>query len=730
MTIQNIYKNRRKKNNLFFLLCAVFLVLCKEGETRKISSLEPLKAYTFSDQVLLSEGGKMVARLKFKGPKKAPETAYLIRGIYKKMDPKIDKSRTERKEIFLIIWQDVIIERENKLPQTIVLKNVYSHFYKETSLILTGTSFDVQGDLKLLFSKIQEAGKTVKTERDLKVPRSSSLGEKKRGAFSETSSVLEGGLSQEGFKPGVKKRLSQGFQEWVPHSKKYKKQKKNQEQGHGNFQGFVPETMEVEILKEGCSVRIDIFQESAIIQTRSIIRKNGKIYKEEPCSDSSERYPLKKRYEGCRDLILKEEGRAHPQYKHYWVDEKGNTQDVDHVCKPDEDITFEILEDKGACDLDVDLTHMTARQMATLYYKDYKKRRIILEGCRPLLKKETFPLEKVFCGYHHNFEEGKSIPQTRVSLFFKGQERRITPCCDDGESLFHQISTMGCDPLIDRASGKKFAQGRVMIETQDGPLFLTRCRPSQELEETGEGCSQKFDHDLEMGQSRGYTRFFYKKGGHLVYVTECEPSEKIFLHQVRQVGYVHDDGAKTSKAQTEVYIETPDAGIILVEGAKIRNETPSIAYKPEEIRECPDTENAFYEGCFKITPQNRLQVYRRPDGTVYEEIIGKGALEKSQNLCRISEETSEHKSSSWMTNVCGRPCSDVHYPAGSYDGAWLGCHEAKRRAPWGNQGVRFFLYHSSFLEKRLKTEFPSGEILVGPWERISPTQNVLTQTCQ
>ncbi|HQS83533.1 MAG: hypothetical protein B7Y25_01295 [Alphaproteobacteria bacterium 16-39-46] len=588
------WQKKEIKKIFFFLLVGIFNFWGIKLE----AVLPPLKVYTLSDQTFVSKGGEITASLTVKPQKGAQNLRCLIKGVYKKVSQKSSqKADRSEKERFLITWQNVILRRGKISPKKVVVKEIYSDV--ESSFMKAGTRLTIKGNCRALLFKIQE---TLKKERALR-SRPSSLSDKKRGSFSERASVLEKNLSKESFSPRERKRLGQEFQNLASYPKRHKKEKNAEEQGRENSQMFVPETMEVEILKEGCFPRIDKIQESAIVQTRSIIRKNGKIYKEEACSDSSERYPLKKRYEGCQDQILKEERRVHPQYKWYWVDDKGHIHDVDDVCKPDEDITFEILEEEEPCDLDVNLTQMTARQMAELSYKDYRKRRILIEACRPHSQKENLLLEKIFCGYHHNFELGVSTPQTRIITFIKGHERRVTPCSDDGEPLVHQLSTMGCEAIIDSVSRRKFSQSRVVIESPEGPLFLTRCRPSQELEETWEGCSHKFDHDLEIEQSRGYSRFFYKKGPHVVFVTECEPSEQVFLHQVRHVGFVHDDEAKSSKSQTEIYIDVPYVGNVLVDAAKVRNNSPVIAYKVENIQDRLDLENAVYEGCFKITPQ-------------------------------------------------------------------------------------------------------------------------------
>lgn len=490
------------------------------------------------------------------------------------------------------------------------------------------------------------------------------------------------------------------------------------------------EEIEIKVLKSGCSPRVDEDQEIVVIQTRSVFFKNGEIYKEEPCSDSNERYLLKKRYEGCPDLILKSEGRAHPQYKRYWKDDKKNIHEVDRICIPDREIHFEVKEDEEACNMHLDLEHNCVFRMGELYYNDRCNRRIVLESCRPLLQKKPLPFQKFFCGYRHNFDEGTSIPQMRIVTFLKGSEKRLTPCHDDGEALSHHISHFECSPLLDERSGKRFSQARIMIETPEGPLFITPCQPFQELQETWEGCASQFDHNFQIGESRGYTRFFYKKDDKRIYVTECEPSKQVFLHQFEEKGYLHDDRTKTSRPKTAIYILVPYAGKVLIEPEEVREDAPLIPYKLENAYEKKDEKNVFYEGCFKITPYLRAQVYRRPDGTLFEQLVGKGSPQKSHNLCKITEEFLEHKSSSWVLNINGKPNPDASHPSGSVDGEWLACDAAARKVKWEKgHGLRFFLYHHSFKEKRLKTEFPSGEVSLSDLEIISPSQCVRTQVC-
>ncbi|MBS0184780.1 MAG: hypothetical protein JSS34_00255 [Proteobacteria bacterium] len=718
MTLRSMsWKKKGEKKIFFFSVIALFYCAGMKTEAH----FPMIKAYSFENQTLSSRGGKITVHFRIKGRNESQSYKGILKGIYKKGR---QKSNSSRKEKFLIVWKEALVKREQSFSRSMQVEKLYSEV--KSSFIPRGTELEVKGDLHTFFLKIQEIYK-----KDwLLSHKSPSLEDKKKGMFSEKISSVEKSFTKGNYNSEEKRYLGQEGFSLQPFQKKKKKQKKVKGSFSENSLGFIPENLEIDILKEGCSVRIDKKQESAIIQTRSIIRKNGKIYKEEPCSDSNERYPLKKHYEECPDYILKEEGRVHPQYKHYWVDDKGEVHRVDEICKPDEDITFEILEEEDACDLDVDLKKMTAHQMATLIYKDYRKRRIVIEECRPHSKKEELRLEKIFCGYHHNFEEKKSIPQTRIVTFIKGHERRITPCRDDGEALPHQGSTLGCPPIVDPQSGKRFVQVRVMIESREGPLFLTRCRPSQELEETTEGCSQKFDHNFETGQSKGYSRFFYKSGDQRIFVTDCEPSEHVFLHHTRLIGYVHNDETKSSQPQIEIYIDVPYAGSVVIKNSKEQEASlPSIAYTPEDIQVLADEENAFYEGCFKIVPQHEVQIYRRPDGTFFKEIIGKALPEKSKNLCKVYEEMHEHKSSSWYMKSGNRPTEDIHWPSGSFDGEWLGCGEARQKAPWGSSGLPFFLYHSSFLEKRLRTELPSGDVSFSSWEKMSPVQNIRTQIC-
>ncbi len=493
-----------------------------------------------------------------------------------------------------------------------------------------------------------------------------------------------------------------------------------------------PDSIDVEILKEGCDPRRDETRGLVIIRTRSITRKNGKVIKEDPCSDSNEHYTILKQYEGCEDNVSKEQRRAWPQYKRYWIDGTGIIQDIDRSCITDTDTPFELKEDEKACTILPDFTAMVATRQAELYYKNLNKRRVVVEECRPLTGvPSSLKLEKVACDPRHDFDAKYSWAQSRIIAVRDGQEIHMRRCSDEeGEQpMPHQISTVGCYPIIEAGSGRRFPQVCTMIETLQGPRFITQCRPAQGLQETTEGCETKFDHKLESGQSQGYTRFFLDIRGIKTPMTDCQPSSKFFDHQPRLRGYEHDDDRKVSRPKHEIYIMVPYRGEVLVDSEKVREGDPSIPYTVGDIKEELCSNEAKFDGCFQITPRIRTQVYRRPDQTIFEEVIGKGEPRKSHDLCKRIEETSEHKSCSWLIKSGDRATQDVHWPGGAFDGEWLGCGEARRRAPWGQGGFPFFLYHSSFLEKRMRTEFPSGEMSFTPWERLTPTQNVKTQIC-
>ena len=213
-------------------------------------------------------------------------------------------------------------------------------------------------------------------------------------------------------------------------------------------------------------------------------------------------------------------------------------------------------------------------------------------------------------------------------------------------------------------------------------------------------------------------------------MTDCMPSNKIFHHQHRLVGYEHDDTHKLSKPKAELYIDVPYAGIVLVDSAKVRAGEHGIPYVPKEIREDLDPRKTRFEGCFKITSKKRIQIYTRPDQTLFEEIIGEGVPERSHNLCVTSVEAQQSKSSSWLHSFHGgKPSGDRSRPGGSAAG-WLSCSEASGRINWNRgDGSTFRLYHHSQPLQRSKTVFPSGEIQYTPWQAMGPSQQVLEQSC-
>lgn len=716
-------------------------------------SLSEVSIITVADTYLASPNGDMVAGISPLGPikKQKKQRPVLLFGKFKKFGK-------SPQEVVKVVWTELGVEKKQRLKRAKLASRVESAFRYRSSLLPRKTKLKIKGDMKALMlqaeyllasediketpeaekrgekdgpqiapqsensrREITEAERREEQEQEVSIRElASKVPERERKEAEQPQSGM-----QRPFMPSSRKRQGQEFQPTKIEPKHEAKQEPKEQKLPP------PEGVEVEILKDGCRPRLDEIQELAIIQTRSITRKGGTVIKQEPCSDSNEHYPIRRTYDGCDDKLDKDQELVYPQYRRYWVDGQGELHEVDRTCVPDQENPLELIEDEKACELISDLGMMTAQRMAELYYKDRKKRRIVVEECRPLTGSPVLRLEKVVCGYRHDFDRELSFPQSRIIALQQGQEIRITPCADDGDGIPHQISTVGCDPIVERDSGRRFVQIRTIIETPQGPVLITGCRPSQELQETFEGCEAKFDHDIEAGQSRGYTRFFHDIRDIKTFVTDCMPSNRTFHHQHRLVGYEHDDIHKISKPKTEIFIEVPYAGVVLVDSAKIRVGDRALPYVPKEIREELDPRKTRFEGCFKITSKKRIQIYTRPDQTLFEEIIGEGAPERSHNLCVTTEETQQSKSCSWAHSYHGgRPSGDRIYPGGSSAG-WLSCSEAAGKITnWlrGN-GSTFRLYYYLQAIKRTKTAFPSGEIHYSPWQVFGPAQMTQEQSC-
>ena len=727
---------------LLILLDGIFL---EQIEARQSQRQKIQKAFVFttSDTYLAPQNGEIIAELRSILPaRRVGKSSVLLFGKFKKFG-------SFPQEVIQVVWFEVGIETKRSLKKGILSEKIRSSFRFGNSLLPKRTKLKIKGNLTGLLSKVQfllkedaahsdeetfsekRRGSLSENDQD-KVLKKRSSGEAEKSSSGDQERIKD--QKRESYRANMRKavnpfllssriREGQMFQPLIPEKKEAKTQEEKQEKLP------IADSMEIEILKEGCAPRIDDSQGMVIIQTRSNILKNGLIVKREICSDSSERYQIKKRYDGCLDKISKDQGFAWAQYKRYWTDGVGSVHEIDRECQVDEDMFFEILEQEKACALSIDLKELTAQRMAELYYKDRKKCHITLEECRPLKGAAPLKLEKIFCGYNHDFERKLSFPQTRIIALLEGKEIRITPCVDDGDGIIHEISHGGCDPIIDRESGRRFAQVRTIIETKQGPKSITGCRPSQELQETHIGCETKFDHDLEIGKSRGYTRFFHTIRDIKTYVTDCMPSDVTFPHQIRIKGWDHFDDLKASKPRTEIYIEVPYAGSILVDAARLRSNAESVPYQPKAIHQKKDEQKAKFEGCFKITPLKRIQVYERPDHSQYEVFIGEDRPERSQNLCKISEETQEYKSSSWVWSLHGRPFTDAWRSGGSMVG-WVSCEVVSGRINMSRgDGWSFFLYYHSQLQKRTKTDFPSGQIEYTPWQIFGPSQKVREQTC-
>ncbi len=409
------------------------------------------------------------------------------------------------------------------------------------------------------------------------------------------------------------------------------------------------------ITSEGCSVRIDEAQGVAIVQSKAITVKGGVDSGESECTDSEVRYELKRSISRCADRVDLAALKAKPQYITYYTDAGGSTTDVGE-CKVDTDKEFVIVEDKTGCSLETNFSTMRATERAELIYEDALNRRVVVRGCEPTANGDVAMVEKTNdCSLRHDFNAGVSLQMAKVTFNLNSQEYTARECTDTGTSYAHEtVSAVNgapvCDWLVSTENGFAYPQARKRIEVDGNPQWVTECTPDagskSPLVKTVVGCESDFVHNLSTNQSFGKERTYYEtSGGARSYITGCLQSEVSYPHQVEGGdihGYEHHDDQLYSFAKTKIYITGTQVGKVEVSPAQVREGAAQVPFVYNKAK-IANTGDVTYEGCNSMAARQNVEVYARPDGSVFSKVTGPAAPGDPVYACIASIATTWNK---------------------------------------------------------------------------------------
>ena len=371
------------------------------------------------------------------------------------------------------------------------------------------------------------------------------------------------------------------------------------------------------------------------------------------CSDDGHNFVIRGATGGCPsprvDIAA---GVAHQQYRRFWVDRELTTHYIDSDCIDRPDTTYSLYEDAAGCTDEIDLTTLTAWKRAALVFNDGTGLRNTVEACRrtSAATSAAVTLTGEGCSLYHDFDAAQSIAYQRV-VYNWGDGAIVAQGCvesDDSERYDHTISG-DCTATIDLNSSQAFARTKVQIVVDGTTQDITGCTIDDDASpvpviKTADGCTTAFHHDIAVGQSFGYARWYHNLSAEPTYITDCElDSDQVYAHGLSEPhAWVHDDDTHTSQALRAIEIEA-HGGTVTVDAAAVRDGDPAIAHEyigqTTEASAAPDA--TYYEGgtagaCDAWTRTVRVDEWRRPDTSLYTSAVGAGVPIGPRNACEIT----------------------------------------------------------------------------------------------
>ncbi|NVK20550.1 MAG: hypothetical protein HWE30_17800 [Methylocystaceae bacterium] len=415
----------------------------------------------------------------------------------------------------------------------------------------------------------------------------------------------------------------------------------------------------VNITTEGCKIRVDVLQKTAFQQSKIQHLKDGVVQSEESCTDSEVSFKLDKSYGNCKgqDVIdlTATPPTATPQYQWYYVDQ-GGTNQTHGDCQPDEELKFEIVEKHGTCPIYLDYTTGAEKAVfqSKLVYLGQDNKEEEVRDCAASVEKSAVPmvLSPAYCpNLRHEYEPtNKSFRQSVWTYQSEGVTYQAGNCLDDGTEYAHvktykdDAGEYLCTPIN---NGSSVTLRYRMKITKDGlSQFVTECTPDTTniaIKSTTQDCTDpsKWEHNLSTGQSFGQERFYFEHEGQQVPIGTCQNSTTTYTHEHETVDWEEHDDQLFAYPKTTVFI-TPSTGRYNIKTSEVLIGAQQMPYEFQKF-DIAAGGTPTYEGCNKLQPYDSVKVWKRPNGTLFNETIG-SADPASSNAC---ETTGGQSSADW-----------------------------------------------------------------------------------
>lgn len=394
----------------------------------------------------------------------------------------------------------------------------------------------------------------------------------------------------------------------------------------------VPLELRYEVIEEGCPPRVDRVHERVIIQNRTRTFEGETLREEGACSDSLEVYPIMKDFlcEGCTDILEPERGRAYSRYQEFWFDREDHKHFLGEALYPDRGRPYHFVDEAGNCEPLVDLeTGLVRPQVETVYY-NFNNTRKIAQDCHPAPNQRAINIRETTegCHLHHDFARNLSYEQRKSIYTLDGLSREVLPCRSVGNPIPHEFVVSDCQPVTNLFNHTLTRMVKRKIRTLLGAKIISdECEPQNtgSLEVDRNECQGQYYHDLTAGRSYLKSAYFYMNHNARNYVTPCIRTSEFLPHQLEIRGYTHDDAHRLSRPHIEYFIQTADLGRIVADVAKVRGDLGATPYVLLRNEHRP-TADHYFEGCYRRTRTNSINIYQRADGSLYEESIGAGNI--------------------------------------------------------------------------------------------------------
>jgi len=393
------------------------------------------------------------------------------------------------------------------------------------------------------------------------------------------------------------------------------------------------------VTTDGCPIKPYVERMEAVQQSKTVTMKNGTIMSESDCTDSNETMPIDRSYLLCSydENIDPTVRAATARYQLFYVDPAGNRQDVQNGdCINDPEKVFPIVEKACPIYLDYTANAEQAVPQTTLVYLNDNNREVQVRGCQASETVAAVPMTPTVngCSIRDDFAKNKSYRQSKFTYQLDGITYQAGDCVDDGTEYpqtkvyADAAGTVLCSPVTDTNGIPTALQSRIKITVNGIDDYRTPCTPDTAgtvtITATTNNCDNPstWEHNFTTGQSYGMERYFFMDGGQPRYVTQCQKSTAVYPHDQEITGYQNHDDQTFAYPLTTVYI-TPPTGRYNIKTSEVLQGAVQQTYVLSGTNTRANG-NASYVGCDKYADTDQVELWKRPDNTIYEKVVGAG----------------------------------------------------------------------------------------------------------